>query len=148
MPVDVQAHQLIRVVRDVLVVVGNTPKVWRVLDTKPGSVTGFQMEPIDGEYFEGGQRWPPELFTPKMLIYGTGLAIPGDALKPVDLLHVWCGASKFGTQCESYWLWQVAATKSMMGHMTLLDTREALRSSWLQSIRTQRKGGRGITLRE
>lgn len=141
--------QLIRVVRDVLVVVGAMPKVWRVLDTKPGTVTGFAMEPVDGEYFDASQRWPMDLFKPEHLIYSAAVAIPADLLKPVDVLHIWYGASKFVTSGECYALWQ-AASQTPLGSLTLMQARDALRSPWVQRQRSlgRTDSHRGITLRD
>lgn len=140
--------ELVRIVDGVLVVAGAPPAVWRVLELKPGSVTGFIMAPVPGEYFEGGAtRWPAELFSHRQLIEHTGLMVAPDLLQRTDLLHIWWGSAKYFSRGEGYFSWH------MHGHpwlapLTLLEVRAALRSPWLHRLRTSQPDGiRGIILR-
>lgn len=145
-----QTHGLggvIRVVRDLIVVVGANPYVWRVLGTKRGSVTGFEMESVDGERFTGGSPWPRELFPATMRLYREGLVIPADLLASVEVIHVWAGNSMYGTTCQGYWLWQSALPAPLCG-LTLLEGRAAITSPWLNGLRQRTRGARGILLRE
>jgi hypothetical protein len=135
----------VRVVGDALLVVGGQPFVWRVVETQPGTVTGFKMEPVPGEVWEGAAGPPRDLFPAKLLIYRKALAVATELLKPVDVLHIWSGESQYGTQAEGYYLWQGALG---LTPLTLMEVRGALQSPWVYRQRTGRQdANRGIILR-
>lgn len=139
----------LRLVHDALVVAGSLPRVWRVLGTRRGSVTEFDLDLVDGQFFEGSALWPKDLFG-TLVLYRSGFLLDTDVLPAVDVLQIWCGDGLYGTRADGYWLWQrVLSGQERLSPLTLIQTRQALGSPWLRVRRApDREASRGIMLRE
>lgn len=142
-------NTLIRTVRIgqevALTVVGAAPLVMRVLSPKPGKLFEFVCEEVDAETFTGGQLWPADLFGPAQLIYNGAWVV--SALKPVDLVTIYSGATKFGTADQGFYLWQRHVADPLT-RLSILEIRAAVESPWIRDWREPRHAmTRGIILR-
>jgi hypothetical protein len=145
--------QLVRVVRaggaPVLLVAGSAPLVYRLVGLKPKKVAEFEMEPVEGDFFQAGDGSDrlvvmSPLLPADMLIYKATWAIAADNLKPVDILWVVSGSSYYGTARQEYYLWQASGP---LVALSLMDVRGALASPWVAQWRSPRTTNRAILLR-
>lgn len=129
-----------------LIAAGANPIVSRVLGTREGGVTQFQMERIDGEWFGAGELWP-DLVPSRLRANGQVHLVPAALLRPVDLLWVWCGSSYRHTARATYCLWQPANRREALVPLSERQMRAALASTWVATWRrTDAPLARGIRL--
>jgi hypothetical protein len=154
---DQRQTELVRLVRVIrvggddraIVAVGAAPLVYRLLDTKPGSVTQFDMEPVEAEHFSASDGpLQADLVPLPLQIYPQAQVISEWALRPIEVLWIAAGSSRYATARVGYYLWQQALWPGGLTPLSLLDARGALASRWASSLRSGAiKGARGIILR-